>query len=501
MRSSFLWIVVACLVFHLSPAQQHTASAYHPEKKYPLAQLQDDFWILKKALEEAHPGLYTFHATSEFISRFDSIHAGLQEDQTELDFFGAVTGLVSGIGCGHTSCSLSKAYTNNYEEKQAKLFPFEVKIVDHRVYLFSNFSTDSTIPNGSELLELNGQSTQTILHLLLPHIPGDGVIEGLKYHILEKDFSLIYSEFISQPEWFSLRFRMPGEELMSVRSLPGLHIPEIKKIKKKRTSTLSKQITDAPPLNFQLTDDKIGVLTIHSFDNNDITASKQKFKSFLRHTFDTLKYRGVNDLVIDLRNNEGGDDDFGWYLYSFLTDSAFRYYDRIELASKKKYSYQKFFSKKLICRSLRFLSSKASTGHIEWKHGSDTHIHQPGKNHFAGQVYVLINGGSFSTTAEFAAICQFHQKAIFIGEETGGAYEGNNSGLFTILTLPNTHIRVKIPLFRYYMAVDTHHPTGRGVIPDVAIPLNINDVLKGVDTQKEYVIDYIRRKNCKGCSR
>jgi hypothetical protein len=57
-------------------------------------------------------------------------------------------------------------------------------------------------------------------------------------------------------------------------------------------------------------------------------------------------------------------------------------------------------------------------------------------------------------------------RATFVGEETGGGYEGNASGTFAILTLPHTGIRVVIPLVRSELAVVPPKERGRGILPD-----------------------------------
>lgn len=82
---------------------------------------------------------------------------------------------------------------------------------------------------------------------------------------------------------------------------------------------------------------------------------------------------------------------------------------------------------------------------------------------------MLIDGGTFSTAAEFCAVARSLGRATFVGEETGGGYEGNASGTFAILTLPQTGVRVVIPLVRYELAVAPARERGRGIQPDYRI--------------------------------
>ena len=75
--------------------------------------------------------------------------------------------------------------------------------------------------------------------------------------------------------------------------------------------------------------------------------------------------------------------------------------------------------------------------------------------------------------------------AIFIGEESGGSYDGNTSGASARFIFPNSKFMLNINMWDYYNAVKPAKNKGRGTIPDFALPITINDLLKGVDTQWE----------------
>jgi hypothetical protein len=470
-------------------------------RKYSSEDLRKDATILRTALTETHPGLYIYNSRSAIDHRFDSLIKSLNEPLTEGQFFSKISGFIAGIGCGHTVCLPSLAYKKEFEEKRCRYFPFQLKISGDRLFILRNLSTDSSIICGSEINQINGRSAAQIISILLPHIPSDGYNTTLKYHDIETDFMYYYAEFIEQAAWFQIQLKDPDDALERSISLPALTLPEMEKINKKRKGYKDLHLPKEKPLSFERTPDNIGILTIHSFDGGDIRAAHQHFHSFIRHAFDTMQTRGVNDLVIDLRNNGGGDDDNGWFLYSFLTDSAFRYYDRVEVANNKRLSFLRYTRQMRGFNFFHLLVKQDSNGHFIWTHGGYTKIHKPARSCYRGKVFILINGASFSATAEFSAVARYHDRVIFVGEETGGAYEGNNSGLELLLTLPNTHLRVRIPMMRYITASGSQKNTGHGVLPDYPVTPAIDDILKGMDTEKEFVLDLIRKKNCKSCGR
>ena len=71
---------------------------------------------------------------------------------------------------------------------------------------------------------------------------------------------------------------------------------------------------------------------------------------------------------------------------------------------------------------------------------------------FEGDVCILIDGGTFSTAADLATVAHANRLATFFGEETGGGYEGNNSGSSEFLRLPNSGLGVSVPHWNYRTA-------------------------------------------------
>jgi C-terminal processing protease CtpA/Prc len=105
-----------------------------------------------------------------------------------------------------------------------------------------------------------------------------------------------------------------------------------------------------------------------------------------------------------------------------------------------------------------------------------------------GKVFVLIDGGTFSTAADFCAVTHHLKRATFIGEETGGGYYGNNSGLEATVTLPNSKFQVRVPMSEYWNAVPGYDGKRRGTLPDIAVETTTAGVLAGVDEQLAYAL-------------
>ena len=70
------------------------------------------------------------------------------------------------------------------------------------------------------------------------------------------------------------------------------------------------------------------------------------------------------------------------------------------------------------------------------------------KNKFKGEVYVLVNGLTFSAASNFASICHYNNEAKIIGSGMGGAYGDHCGGGFLSVKLPNADFTLQIPVMR-----------------------------------------------------
>jgi len=87
--------------------------------------------------------------------------------------------------------------------------------------------------------------------------------------------------------------------------------------------------------------------------------------------------------------------------------------------------------------------------------------------------------------------CQANNYATLIGTETGGTKMGIPGGQIFFLTLPNSKIEVDIPLIGYYPETDF---PDEGIMPDVVVPVKLEDYIKGIDNHLEYTLGRISNR-------
>jgi len=182
--------------------------------------------------------------------------------------------------------------------------------------------------------------------------------------------------------------------------------------------------------------------------------------------------------------------EYGALLVSYLTDKPFRYFDHIDVKTaspsfKANVDWPADFEAKLRSGAT---PNPAGGYKVTPKLHPGLAQQQPGKYPFMCKVFILTEGGTFSTAADFCAVVHHLHRATFIGEETGGGYYGNNSGPMPTLTLPHSKLQVRLPLYAYWNAASPDPFDRRGAVPDHVVEMKTGDVLRGVDAGLEMAV-------------
>lgn len=448
-------------------------SVYAQEsRKFSAAQLKEDLILVNQALQEAHPGLYRYLDKARYAQTLQSIQESIQDSLTEQEFYTRLFPLISKIRCGHT-----KLLPSNYQEGKflyptEQAFPLQLYFEKEEAYVLGDYGGSNRIKPGTAITHINGVSVAEIRKQLIPAITIDGWVETSINTTLNQQFNSLYAGFIGTSSGYKIHYKEGKKGKNSY--LAGISSSRIK----------ATQQVAAPPFELQWKEE-VAVLVIRSFMADRAVFD---FEKFADSVFLQLKEKSTKNLVIDLRNNEGGIEDWGGYLYSYLTDSGFRYYDRIEVARKDSFSFEQHAWLPPFYKQARGMILEKE-GKFYWPLQPYLKEKPAQLNRFEGRVYLLQNGRSFSVSSEFAAVVKQHKRATIIGEESGGNGYVNNSGVFAIVTLPNTKLQLGIPLASFYM--NTNPVGGRGVVPDYTVQPTIQDLLQKKDPVLHHTIGII----------
>jgi C-terminal processing protease CtpA/Prc len=467
-------------------AQQANESRYDPARQYSAAELRADFAVLRASLEEGHAGLYRYSTKAEIDSAFDATESRIAGPMTEAEFLLLLAPTIAAVNDGHTRWNSSREYADYLEQKSIYL-PFKLRFLDGVAYLHRDYTVLPDSLLGARLISINGVSVVDIVAGLLPLISSDGRIETSMYRALESTttFGRLYSLLNGITTSFELVYVMPGAERPETVTVDGLTESELME----RFRARYPEFADAgPPIELDSRDD-IAILTVRTFGGGAYQRASIDYARFLKTAFEEFEQKDIKNLIIDVRDNGGGSDVYGKLLFAYLTDEDFEYYRSLEVNNNHFDFLEYTDAADEAMPAERFRENDHGTydllGH------PNLGVQSPLAPKFDGDVYVLMNGRSFSATGEFTSVAHYHGVARFAGEEGGAGYYGNTSGFVPTLTLPNTGIRVGIPMVRYTMAVSGYEPADRGLIPDIPINLTMEDVLSGRDGELESLIALI----------
>ncbi|HYG50145.1 MAG TPA: S41 family peptidase, partial [Flavobacteriales bacterium] len=445
----------------------------------PAKQLKKDLTILKQSLEEAHQGLYTYNTKAEINTLFKQAESKLDRALTPLEFYRIIDPLVVAVKDGHTRVSFpdQPASVKNH-------LPLSFIILENKLYLYKSLVPAYTNWVGKEVESISGQSAATLIKATETYFSSDGSNITNKHYQARNPykFSCLLTTLLGRQEKFELVVKNESAPV----NISGITVDSLKILRKAEPEKL--------PIEFTLLKDKsTAIITCRSFAGDAFERYNIDMRTFLTNAMKQVKDNNIQNLILDVRGNGGGQDVLGRMLFSCFVQNEFRYYQSLTVAKNnfKLFDYVEGGVKAMPANYAT--KNKQGTWDVSAESNGNVGIHKPFENGFTGQLYVLIDGGCFSTTSEMLSHLHAYTKAVFVGQESGGNYYTNNSGLVAGVTLPNSHVVVNVPMLKYVMAVpDKYSPKDRGIVPNHEVVPGIDDLVKGKDVVLEYVLGLVK---------
>ena len=482
-------ILAAALIAVAIPLQAPQAAS--PQNEFTAEQLREDLAVLRSSLEEGHGGFYRYSTRAQMDLVFDQAAQAIAAPMTELEFYRFLAPVIAAVNDGHTGL-MGSGELESYMRRQRVLLPFKLAFVAGTPYLHRDYSDHADLVMGGELLSINDNSMDEVVRTMLAALPSDGRVETSKYRRLESTntFGDVYSRLFGITTRFELTYRSPDDGSVNSIAVDGVTAEELTGRFESRYAEVASAEQNRPPVELTYRDG-IAVLTVRTFGGRSISSAGIDYPAFLQRTFEELADRQARSLIIDVRNNGGGSDEYGKLLAAYLIADTFDYYRYLEV-NRDSFAFLEHTSmSNSDLPQDRFRANER--GRYDFVGHPNLGPQEPLQPNFRGDVYILINGSSFSATGEFTSVVHHRQRATFIGEECGAGYYGNTSGMMVMLELPNSGVRVRVPLVRYTMAVSGYEPLDRGLIPEHYVEPTIDDVLAGRDAAMGYALGLIRR--------
>ncbi len=470
---------------------------YNPDKKFSRQELQSDYTLLRNILEKKHPSLYWYTAKDSMDFCFDSLYRAIPDSMTELQFgWNILAPLTQKIHCGHTSFAMSKNWGRYLKDKRIPAFPLLLKVWGDTMIVTGNLSkNDSILKNGTQITSINGLNTKQLVQKIFQYLPLDGYSDNVNYIRISSSFPYYHRNVFGIYKNYRVGYiDSAGAEkniLLPMWTPPAPDTtkkkekkpkPEIshRQLKKERRESMRSLAVDSSSAT--------AIINLNTFS----TGSGLHLRRFIKQSFKKIREQNLKNLIIDLRSNGGGNIGMHVLFTKYIRNTAFKVADTAYASSKFLSPFTGNITEGMLNNfGLFFLTKKRKDGNYHFGYCERHWYQAKKKNHFNGNVYVLINGPTFSASTLFCNAVKGQSNVTLVGEEAGGGWHGNNGIMIPDIVLPQTKLRVRLPVFRIVQF--NHVPKdGRGVVPDVYLPPLADAVRKGIDRKMELVKAMIR---------
>jgi C-terminal processing protease CtpA/Prc len=461
--------------------------------KKSAAELRSDFTRLQNILEANHPSLYWYTPKDSMDLYFSQTYNSITDSMNEVQFKNKIAWVISKIRCGHTAVLSSKKHVAAATQYRFPSFPLYLKAWDDSLVVIGNlFPKDSVFKRGTVITGINGKSNRQVMDSIFQFISSDGYSFNYKNQVLSGNFPLFYKNIFGIDSSYKVSYiDSTGKEVVAV--LKNFR-PVVDTSKKQRPTTIAvpfKKPTRREIKRAQLLAKRVMVIdtALNTAIIRITTFSNAGLRKFFRQSFRKIKQENIEHLVIDLRENGGGDVSSSILLSKYISDHPFKVGDSVFAISRK---FKYFHPGLQYWFAMNFGSHKMEDGLIHYRRYEQKLFEPKSRYHFNGQVTLVQGGFSFSATTMFIGNLKGQKNVTIAGEESGGGYYGNSAMYLPMITLPNSKLRIVVPMYRLVM--DAKRPKGHGIIPDLPIPPSSKAIKNGTDTKLSTIHEMIKNK-------
>ena len=408
---------------------------------------------LYSSLKEAHYNPFAYVSEEDFKANYLKVRASVKKDSFSLlEATNLFQKVITAINNGHTSIEFPGQSYGEYAYSGGTLFPLEIAFENKKALVRKNWSGNDSIAVGSEVLSIAGVPMGDVLSGIYPQISAEReYFKKVKIELYS--FPRYYWQVFGEQDEFEVEIMSNGSVkkhlLKAVSVLEGYEL--------KRTEVINAEM-------------RLEYLQSSAYLNpGGFGGDEEKFRQFIDSAFTDIQSKKVKNLIIDLRNNPGGNDSFSDYLVSYIAHRPFKWNSSFTLKTSK-------FLKEHIRKNndtTEFFWQEAlrhKDGEI-YDYAFEEYQPQPETKRYTGEVYVLINRQSHSQSAVTAAQIQDYDFGTIVGEETGD-YPSLYASIFQY-QLPRTGIPVNVS--KGYMVRVNGSTREEGVIPDIFIKDHLLD--------------------------
>ena len=472
--------------------------------------LRLDIEQLVEVIQAVHPDAFQNISQSEFLEQAESIKLAINYPLSRRDFYLRIAPLVTKLRDIHSHITLPKEnmFFNNgltsSDSAKNNLSPVAVLYEKTGLFAAADLSGRANIPTGAKILSINEIPIEFVLKKM-KQLTAYETETGLRRKV-QIEFPWLLSILGYSKTQYSVTYSWKGEIKNSL--LAGLERPKENETSAEDTSSVENDSSETANTGLVLQSQSISSFYGHSQLSNDTALlwfndfyeEPSIFEAYLAMHFKEFALNGTDNLIIDVRYNDGGLSKNIRTLLAYLTNQPISWssHGEIKISEPLKQLHKK--------RTKQRRENKYSWGlhwlPLEWTDTLQYEISwssigekievtfdaiQPVFKSLPGTVKVLTNGFCFSACATFVASVNRYELAETLGESAGSISQVQY--VYPIKSrLKHTQIELSLPTMTVYF--DSERADRRVILeqqdeyiqPNVSIERSLQQIIDKQDT-------------------
>ncbi|RZM19523.1 MAG: hypothetical protein EOO88_37805, partial [Pedobacter sp.] len=289
-----LFFCTACFAFQSAKSQESSKPVVYTAKE-----VREDLRYLYTTLQQSHYNLFVNTSKTRYDQAYKNLELKIKDQMSLIEVNRLFQPFTALSGLAH--CSIAFPFQPSYLEyleKGGKVFPLDVSVNQGRLYVADNYSQDSSVKAGDEIIQINSKPTAYALEQIYQYLSGEN--NAFKNTLIDLyHFSRLHWLVFGGGDSFKLRLkRADGSAYVIV--LPGIPAEQLEAYAAKKKSIFN------PGREFKFLGE-VAYLHPGAFMNSESdgntsdhqTFENSEFVRFIDSAFYQVQKAGATQLIID----------------------------------------------------------------------------------------------------------------------------------------------------------------------------------------------------------
>lgn len=424
-------------------------------------EMKEDLNQLRKDIEEVHPktndGL-----NKEMKLAFEEANKLIEEPMTISDFSIIISEIVCMLQDAHTS-------VNGLYLRDLNL-PMKMRVVDNKFYIISGKDLEPK----DKLVSLGGVPIEDIYEKVKKRVPAENIywLNRQFRNLLTFESTLIQMGAKIEDKQIEVVVNRDGDIITIPMKFGDVEFTPLQTTQNaKKYKTYPVDVSYHPQFSYYIDKDNDLCHFILKSCNNT-----PEYRTFLEMMFKDIKENNIKNIAVDLRGNPGGS--------TMVINEFLRY---IDVDQYKGFGVTRRLSEQAAEQRSHIISTK---GEKKTK-PSITKNKKIKEFLFSGDIYALIDDGTFSAATHFGTIIKDNEIGTLIGEPTGNA--PNSYGDILFFQMKNSELLYNIS-YSEWIRPEKGKRDYYALYPDIQVSYGIDDYIEGRDLVMETLLKVIEER-------